>query len=329
MSLRARVPGVALCIGIAGLGWILQRVEEGLLGRPYIEALVLALLIGVVVSAVTNLPERFDPGIRFASRELLEAAVCLIGVAVDTALLRRAGIGLFAGIVAIVAVSLALTYAVGRAFGLPKRLSVLVAAGNSICGNSAIAAVAPVIGADADDVAAAISFTAVLGVVVVLALPLLVPLLELSDARYGVIAGMSVYAVPQVLAATLPVSAAAGAMATLVKLTRVLLLGPLVVAMSLVSHKKAGTTRGQIVPWFIIGFVIFAGARAAGLLSPGAIDAIRLIATLLTIVAMAGLGLGVDVRVLKRSSARVIAVVCVSLAALGVMSFLLARGVVR
>jgi uncharacterized integral membrane protein (TIGR00698 family) len=329
MSLRARVPGVALCIAIAVVGWILQRVEEGLLGRPYVEALVLALLIGVVVAAVTRLPERLEPGIRFASRELLEVAVCLIGVAVDVALLRRAGIGLFAGIVAIVVASLALTYAAGRAAGLPARLSVLVAAGNSICGNSAIAAVAPVIGADADDVAAAISFTAVLGVVVVLALPLLVPLLHLDDARYGVVAGMTVYAVPQVLAATLPVSAAAGAMATLVKLTRVLLLGPLVVAMSLVSHRKAGTTRGQIVPWFIIGFVIFAGLRAAGLLSPAAIDVIRQVATALTIVAMAGLGLGVDVRALRRSSARVIGVVCVSLCALGVMSFLLARTVVR
>ena len=329
MSLRARVPGVALCIAIAVVGWILQRVEEGLLGRPYVEALVLALLIGVVVAAVTRLPERLEPGIRFASRELLEVAVCLIGVAVDVALLRRAGIGLFAGIVAIVVASLAFTYAAGRAAGLPARLSVLVAAGNSICGNSAIAAVAPVIGADADDVAAAISFTAVLGVVVVLALPLLVPLLHLDDARYGVVAGMTVYAVPQVLAATLPVSAAAGAMATLVKLTRVLLLGPLVVAMSLVSHRKAGPTRGQIVPWFIIGFVIFAGLRAARLLSPAAIDVIRQVATALTIVAMAGLGLGVDVRALRRSSARVIGVVCVSLCALGVMSFLLARTVVR
>src|SRR5262249_21357332 len=155
------------------------------------------------------------------------------------ALLRRAGAGLFAGIVMIVVASLAITYTLGRAAGLPARISVLLAAGNSICGNSAIAAVAPVIGADADDVASAISFTAVLGVVVVLLLPLLVPVLHLSDARYGVIAGMTVYAVPQVLAATLPVSAAAGAMATLVKLTRVLLLGPLVVAMSFVNHRKA------------------------------------------------------------------------------------------
>ena len=328
-TMRGRLPGLALCTAIAAIGFALQVIEVRLFGRPYIEALVLALLIGVVVSATRDLPARFTPGIQFASRELLEVAVCLIGVAVDTALLRQAGIGLFAGVVVIVVTTLAVTFAVGRAAGLPSRLAVLLAAGNSICGNSAIAAVAPVIGAEAEDVASAISFTAVLGVVVVLVLPLLVPLLHLSDGRYGVVAGMTVYAVPQVLAATLPVSAAAGAMATLVKLTRVLMLGPLVVAMSFVSHRKARTTRGQIVPWFIIGFIVAAGARSAGLLSPAAIDVLRQTATWLTIVAMAGLGLGVDIGALRRSSGRVIGVVCASLVALCVMSILLATALVR
>ena len=329
MNFRGRIPGLALCGVIAVAGWGLQRAEEQMFGRPYVEALVLALLIGVAVAALRDLPESMGPGIQLASREFLELAVCLIGVAIDTALLRRAGFGLFAGVVAIVAVSLGVTYALGRAAGLPARLSVLLAAGNSICGNSAIAAVAPVIGADADDVASAISFTAVLGVIVVLLLPLLVPLLHLSDARYGIVAGLTVYAVPQVLAATLPVSVTAGAIATLVKLTRVLLLGPLVVAMSFVSHRKSVTPRSQMMPWFIVGFVLFAGARSLGLFSGEAIDRIRQVATWLTIVAMAGLGLGVDIRALRQSSGRIIGVVCLSLTVLGIMSVLLAKAVAQ
>ena len=88
-------------------------------------------------------------------------------------------------------------------------MSVLIACGNSICGNSAIAAVAPMIGARAEDIASSIAFTAVLGVVVVLTLPLLVPMLDLSLTQYGVLAGLTVYAVPQVLAATLPIGALA------------------------------------------------------------------------------------------------------------------------
>jgi uncharacterized integral membrane protein (TIGR00698 family) len=310
---------------IALVGWGLQAVEEGLFGRPYIEALVLALLVGILVSSLRELPEQLAPGIEFASRTLLEIAVCFIGVALDVALLRQAGFALFVGVLVIVVASLAVTYSIGRMAGLPKRLSILLAAGNSICGNSAIAAVAPVIDADPDDVAAAISFTAVLGVVVVLLLPLLVPLLHLSDARYGVVAGMTVYAVPQVLAATLPVSATAGAIATLVKLTRVLLLGPVVITISLLSRRKTRTTAAQIVPWFIVGFVVMAAARSLGLISDGAVDVIRQLATALTIVAMAGLGLGVDVRTLKRSGGRVLGAVTLSLAALCVMSVLLAN----
>lgn len=329
MSLRRLWPGLVLCGAITLAAWLLQVVEQSVFGRPYVEALVLALLIGVAVASMRPVDERFVPGIQFAARELLEVAVCLIGVAIDIALLRRVGLPLFGGVVVIVALSLAITFGIARAAGLRTRLAILIAAGNSICGNSAIAAVAPVIGAESEDVAAAISFTAVLGVVVVLILPLLVPVLHLSDARYGVVAGLTVYAVPQVLAATLPISAAAGAMATLVKLMRVLLLGPLVIAMGLVSHRATKATRSQMVPWFIIGFVVFAAVRSLGWLSAEVIAVLRQMATWLTIVAMAGLGLGVDVRALRRSSGRVIGVVCVSLAALGVMSVLLARMVTR
>jgi uncharacterized membrane protein YadS len=106
---------------------------------------------------------------------------------------------LLIGIATIVAIALATSYALCRALGLPRRMSILLSCGNSICGNSAIAAVAPVIGAKPNDVASSIAFTAVLGVVVVLILPLFVPILELSLTQYGVLAGLTVYAVPQVL----------------------------------------------------------------------------------------------------------------------------------
>jgi uncharacterized integral membrane protein (TIGR00698 family) len=321
------VPGVLLCAGIGLAGWIVQLAEERLFGRPYVEGLVVAILLGAALATTRELPERFSAGIDFSARQLLELAVCLIGVAIDTQLLRSAGALLFGGVVAIVTISLAATYAIGRMAGLPHRLSVLIAAGNSICGNSAIAAIAPVIGAEPEDVAAAISFTAVLGVAVVLVLPVLAGPGGLSEQQYGVVAGLTVYAVPQVLAATLPVSAAAGAIATVVKLMRVLLLGPLVIGLGLVAHRRSAAPRGQLVPWFIIGFVIVAALRSTGLFSASTIEAIRVVATALTIVAMAGLGLGVDLRTMKRSSGRVVAVVCVSLVLLCGMATVLARAV--
>ena len=112
--------------------------------------------------------------------------------------------------------------------GLVRTGAALVAIGNSICGNSAIAALAPVIGAEKKDVASAIGLTAVIGVLLVLGLPMLIAPFMLSNYQYGVLAGMSVYAVPQVVAAAFPVSELSGNVATLVNLTRVLLLGPAV-----------------------------------------------------------------------------------------------------
>ena len=142
---------------------------------------------------------------------MLEVAVLLLGASISLQTIAAAGVWLILGIAGIVAAALACSYGIGRALGLPPRMAILVAAGNSICGNSAIAAVAPVIGASGKDVASSIAFTAVLGVGVVLLLPLAVPLLHMSELQYGVLAGLTVYAVPQVLAATAPVGTARGA----------------------------------------------------------------------------------------------------------------------
>src|SRR5262249_23756676 len=165
------------------------------------------------------------------------------------------------------------SFSLSRMLGLPTKLSILIACGNSICGNSAIAAVAPVIGAHGDDVASSISFTAILGVMTVLGLPLLIPLLQLSATQYGILAGLTAYAVPQVLAATIPAGLVSTQIGTLVKLMRVLMLGPVVVGLSLFASRrqsgagKAGVGLARVglvglVPWFILGFLAFATLRS-------------------------------------------------------------------
>ena len=172
------------------------------------------------------------------------------------------------------------SYLICRALKLPQRLAILIAAGNSICGNSAIAAVAPVIGADGDDIASSISFTAVLGVIVVLTLPLFVPILQLSLTQYGVLAGLTVYAVPQVLAATLPIGALSNQVGTVIKLVRVLMLGPVVLGFSLLGGGlRASSAQGprnrsrphlhEMLPWFIVGFLVTARRALARPHSPG------------------------------------------------------------
>ena len=334
-----RLPGIALCAALALVATALGTVERMLAGRAWIEPLVLAILLGAVVRTLWTPSSRWKPGIDFSAKQVLEVAIVLLGLTLNVPLLLSAGPLLAAGIIAAVVAALALGVLIGRAFGLRHRLAILVAVGNAICGNSAIAAVAPVIGAEPDDVASSIAFTAVLGVTVVLALPFLVTPLGLSDYQYGVVAGLTVYAVPQVLAATLPVSALSGQVGTLVKLTRVLMLGPIVIGLSIAMRWRdahvpgaAGASPtgrrvdiGRLVPWFIVGFVVLAAVRATGVLPPALVIWARIVSGALTIVAMAALGLGVDVRVLRRVGGPVTATAITALALLLGISIALAR----
>jgi uncharacterized integral membrane protein (TIGR00698 family) len=315
------IPGTALCVAIAGMASLLGRAEHALLGRAWIEPLVLAILLGTAVRAAWSPGPVWKEGIAFSARQVLEVAIVLLGVTLDLPLLLHAGPVLAIGIVLAVGAALAAGYAFGRLLGLRWRLAMLVAVGNAICGNSAIAAVAPVIGAEPDDVASSIAFTAVLGVAVVLSLPALIGPLGLTDFQYGVLAGLTVYAVPQVLAATLPVSMLSGQVGTLVKLTRVLMLGPVVLGLSIARRRRGADTGarpsiGRLVPWFIVGFLLLAAVRATGVVPAPLVDAARVASGTLTIVAMAALGLGVDVRVLGRVGG---AVTATALGALGIL----------
>lgn len=340
-SLTRILPGVILCIGVTLAATLLQAVEVYFAGEPYLEALVLAIILGVAIRAVWTPGPTWDSGIGFSAKCLLEVAVVLLGASVSVATVLALGQLLLIGIAVVVAVAIASSYAIGRALGLPQRMAILVACGNSICGNSAIAAVAPVIGADGDDIASSIAFTAVLGVVVVLGLPFLVPILKLSLTQYGVLAGLTVYAVPQVLAATLPIGALSNQVGTVIKLVRVLMLGPVVLGLSLLagrlreepaSHETAGgrPKRGrpalhELVPWFIVGFLIVAVARSLGFIPQDFVKPLAATAAVLTTVSMAALGLGVDVRTVARAGARVTAAVTASLVVLGAISFGLIR----
>jgi uncharacterized integral membrane protein (TIGR00698 family) len=332
------LPGIGLCLAVTGAAYALEAGELVLAGKAWVEALVLAILIGTAVRSLWIPGDKWHDGVAFSAKYLLEVAVVLLGASVSAGTILSAGPGLLIGIAAVVGAAILLSLGIGRVLGLPVRMALLVACGNSICGNSAIAAIAPVIGADGDDVAASIAFTAVFGVAVVLGLPFLGFAIGLHGMAYGAFAGLTVYAVPQVIAAASPMGAAAVQMGTLVKLVRVLMLGPVCVVLSLIAprlpavHGAANAviagdpaprqrpSLSHLVPWFIIGFLGLVACRSLGLVPVAAVAPIGGVATLLTVVSMAALGLGVDVRTVATAGARVTAAVILSLLGLATIS---------
>jgi uncharacterized integral membrane protein (TIGR00698 family) len=335
-SLRAQAPGLALAIAVAGASVFAERIETLWTGKAWLEALVIAILLGAIVRTLWTPPSLFDRGIRCAAKTMLELAIVLMGATVSFGAIFAAGLPLMVSIVLTVIGAIVVSFALGRSLGLNRKMALLVACGNAICGNSAIAAVAAVIDADSDDIATSIAFTAVLGIGVVIALPFLAVALHLSPAAGGILAGLTVYAVPQVLAAAGPMGSVAIQVGTLVKLVRVLMLGPIVTGLSLLmarrravaaqpgAERRRGLPTG-LVPVFIIAFLALATVHSLGLLPDVFVRPAHVASGFLTVLAMAGLGLGVDLRSVSAAGPRVVIVVTVSLLLLGSTAYLLLR----
>lgn len=326
---REVTAGLLLCLAVT-LGAVgLTSLERTVSGGVWLETLVLAILLGAGVRAAWTPGPRFTTGIAFSAKTLLEIAVVLLGASVSAATLSSLGLTLVFGIFALVALTIVVGFAIGRLLGLNTRMALLIACGNAICGNSAIAAVAPVIDADGEEVATSIAFTAVLGVIMVLALPLLGVLLSMTGVQYGVLAGLTVYAVPQVLAAAAPFGLVAIQTGTVVKLVRVLMLGPVILALSLLFRDRSRPAERpglhRLLPWFIVGFLLMIGVRSLDLIPQAFLPPIAAVSSLLTVISMAGLGLQTDIRAVARAGGRAVGTVTLSLAALILMGAALIR----
>lgn len=120
-AFTARVPGLALAVAVAAVATALAAAETRVLGHPVVDALVIAILLGMIVRAALPRAERFAPGIDFAAKEVLEVAVFLLGASVDLAALVRAGPALAAGVLLLVVLGLAAAYGIARALDSPTR----------------------------------------------------------------------------------------------------------------------------------------------------------------------------------------------------------------
>ncbi|MFT8326615.1 YeiH family protein [Gluconobacter oxydans] len=337
-GLVSRFPGTALCIGIALAAFGLEHVERILAGKAFLETLNIALILGVILRSVRKPADTFNCGIRFCSKTLLNIAIVLLGTTFSLQAVWSAGPEILFAVLGMVIFSMIFTCWAGRMNGLSRNQTLLVACGDSICGNSAIMAAAPAIQASDEDVGATIAFTAAGGLAVVLGLPVLLPFLNMSGIANGAVAGLTVYAVPQVMAAAAPFGPAALHVGTLVKLMRVLMLGPVCAVLSLTVHHKNARTQPlkpsemgkaqrlfSLVPWYIAGFMAMIIVRSLGVIPEACIPLLSQTATFLTILAMAALGLGIDIRSVFRAGRPLVLTVAMSLAGLLGASILLVR----
>lgn len=295
-ALHARVGSVLLDL-LPGLLLValITAASFGLRGLPWLAGLspvILAILLGMFFTNVVGVTAPSLPGITFASRTLLRFAVALLGAQVTLAELTAFGWAGAVGLVATVVLTLGFAYMAGRALGIERDLSMLVATGTAICGASAIAGANAILRAREEFVTYAVAVITIWGTIGLFGLPLLQGALGLSDVQLGLWAGLSLHEVAQAVGAGFAVGDISGQAAVAMKLGRVLMLAAVIFGLARLWHgpEAAGGQRAGI-PGFVLMFLALAALNSFGLLPEQA----RLVSATLTPImlaaALAGLGL--------------------------------------
>lgn len=354
---RLLAPGLGLAAGVAVLSLVLSRLVPGM------SALLVAIVVGVIVGNLPSLPASTAPGLAVASQRLLRIGIVLLGLSVSVAQITALGAGVVAVAVAVVAGGFLVAEVVGRILGVSPSQRILIGAGMSICGAAAVAAVEPVArehararartvgsaragdGAGRDverevdeQVVTAVALVVALGTLMIGVVPLASSALGLDERTAGLWAGASIHEVAQVVATGGLIGGAALQAAVVVKLTRVLLLAPVVALLGLQARRAhtagagVGSTSGSssgmaagrvarppLVPLFVIGFLVAVGVRSLDVLPASALAVFGSAQTLLFAAAMFALGCGVRPATLRAVGGRpVVLAVLTTLAVVGI-----------
>ena len=310
------IPGIILSVGIAAIACFI----ESLLPIHLIGAAVMAMFIGIIVNYFIRNTVFFTSGIKFTSKKILKLAIILLGLSLNITTILHVG-----KLSLVVMVFTLLTcfgggYFIGKALGLNWKLSNLISAGTGICGGSAIAAIAPTIEADDNDIAYAMSATFLFDMAMILLFPIMGKSIGMSDQAFGIWAGTAVNDTSSVVATGYAFSEAAGDFATMVKLTRTLAIIPTVITFSLINlrirKKEALANNGnekdlkanfkitKIFPWFILGFVAMSIVTSVFTIPTAVVSGTKNVSKFLMVSALAAIGLNTSFSKLKKAGIR-------------------------
>jgi uncharacterized integral membrane protein (TIGR00698 family) len=270
--------GLAICLVLTLGAWWLSTAPfwpftvQGT--RHPVEPMLLAMVIGMILSNSWTMPKLFSSGIRFSYKVLLSLGIVLLGVQLNFFdVIKLGGVGVLLSCLEIV-MALGFMWFLTRTLKLSGKLGVLLGVGTAICGSSAIIATAPAIEAEEKDVVFGVAAVTLLGLVGMIVLPILGHALNLTSNAFGILDGLVIHSIPQVVTAGFAYSPDAGATATIVKMTRVCLLAPMVFAIGLFYARRkarrapaANQKRFQafsLFPKFVFGFLTMALLRTLG-----------------------------------------------------------------
>ncbi|WP_442601621.1 YeiH family protein [Paenibacillus sp. KN14-4R] len=314
------------CASGLSLAVLLTIAATYLAKIPYVTIvgpMVTAIVLGISWRATIGVNERLRIGTGFASKYVLRAGIILLGARLDVVDLWHAGAKVFLPAAGAVCTGILAVFIVSRLLRVQAPLALLTSIGTGVCGAAAIAAVAPQLKSKEEDVAVGVVMIALMGTLFTVMYTLLQPVLGLDAMQFGLFAGSTLHEVAHVVASAQPFGSEALDMAVVTKLSRVLLLVPVVLLITIVqgirlkrsreqkdelkqnSRSVWGIVRNLPIPWFIVGFAAVSGIRSLGWLSEGGIAMLISASYFLMGMGMAGLGLGVPLQALRKAGWRV------------------------
>lgn len=316
-------PGLLLCLILSIPGYLLGRIF------PVVGGPVFAILIGMLISTGLHDRERFQAGIAFTSKKILQYAVILLGFGLNLSEIAKVGATSLPIICTTITISLVIAFLIRKGLHMPNNISVLVGVGSSICGGSAIAATAPVIGADDEEIAQSISVIFLFNILAALFFPTLGGMMGMSNEGFGLFAGTAINDTSSVTAAAATWDTLHGTngavleYATIVKLTRTLAIIPITLALAFWRtwqvKRGGGVSNGsfelkKIFPFFILFFVLASIITTVSTMAgadPALFQPFKALSKYLIILAMAAIGLNTDlVKLVKTGGKPIFMGVC-------------------
>ena len=316
MKLLKTIPGILLAACIALLScWI-----ESLLPIHLIGSAVIAMFIGMFLNQYIKNTKIFASGLKITSKKILKFAIILLGLSLNITTILHVGKMSLTVMVFTLLTCFGGGYFIGKALGLNWKLSNLISAGTGICGGSAIAAIAPTIDADDNDVAYAMSATFLFDMAMIVLFPIMGRALGMSDQAFGIWAGTAVNDTSSVVATGYAFSEGAGDFATMVKLTRTLAIIPTVITFAFIQLRlkrkealansqnsdelKANFNIAKIFPWFILGFLAMSIVASVFSFPTNVVSGTKKISKFLMVCALSAIGLNTSFSNLKKSGIR-------------------------
>jgi uncharacterized integral membrane protein (TIGR00698 family) len=302
-SLRPILLGVLACVAIAVPAWFLGSA------LPIVGAPIFGILIGIIIgNAYPKALSRLGEGVKFTSKKVLQLSIILLGFGINFYVVFQVGSQSLFVMIFTLSTAFLTAYLVGKALKLNEKTTTLIGVGTSICGASAIASTAPIIDAEDSDMTQAISTIFLFNIIAVFIFPALGHLMGMNDVGFGIWAGTAINDTSSVVAAAASWSPTALSFATIVKLTRTLMIVPIAFALAIFAsrHNSVASERShfhivKVFPWFIIGFIIAAVINTFLCLPPVVSGTLTQIGTFLIVTAMAAIGLNNNIKKLLRN----------------------------